>query len=213
MTTRWKRLGLGLLAGTAAMCAVGAEAATVVYHGFTLIDGSGTAPKADQAMVVDDAVITWVGPAKQVPRTPGAARVDLKRKYLMPGIVDLHIHIGTVRDLVQKEGYFTPDSVRKDLRTYAAFGVTTVQSMGTDKDSIIAIRDTGPAIEGFLRRNGDPYERIGDDKVSAVQLSLGSSGVPETFVIDGRGRIVQQHIGDIRAEDVPKILEALQAAQ
>ncbi len=143
MTTRWKRLGLGLLAGAAAMCAVSAEAATVVYHGFTLIDGSGTAPKADQAMVVDDAVITWVGPAKQVPRTPGAARVDLKRKYLMPGIVDLHIHIGTVRDLVQKEGYFTPDSVRKDLRTYAAFGVTTVQSMGTDKDSIIAIRDTG----------------------------------------------------------------------
>jgi cytochrome c biogenesis protein CcmG/thiol:disulfide interchange protein DsbE len=87
-----------------------------------------------------------------------------------------------------------------------------LKSLGVPIDAI-AIRDTGPAIEGFLRRNGDPYERIGDDKVSAVQLSLGSSGVPETFVIDGRGRIVQQHIGDIRAEDVPKILEALQAAQ
>ena len=87
-----------------------------------------------------------------------------------------------------------------------------LKSLGVPIDAI-AIRDTGLAIEGFLRRNGDPYERIGDDKVSAVQLSLGSSGVPETFVIDGRGRIVQQHIGDIRAEDVPKILEALQAAQ
>ncbi|MEG3150371.1 redoxin family protein [Sphingomonas sp. ZT3P38] len=87
-----------------------------------------------------------------------------------------------------------------------------LKALGVPIDAI-AIRDTGPAIEGFLRRNGDPYERIGDDKVSAVQLSLGSSGVPETFVIDGRGRIVQQHIGDIRAEDVPKILEALQAAQ
>ena len=87
-----------------------------------------------------------------------------------------------------------------------------LKSLGVPIDAI-AIRDTGPAIEGFLRRNGDPYERIGDDKVSAVQLSLGSSGVPETFVIDGRGRIVQQHIGDIRAEDVPKLLEALQAAQ
>ncbi|MDB5704357.1 MAG: alkyl hydroperoxide reductase [Sphingomonas bacterium] len=87
-----------------------------------------------------------------------------------------------------------------------------LKQMGVPIDAI-AIRDTGPAIQGFLRRNGDPYERIGDDKVSAVQLSLGSSGVPETFVIDGQGRIVQQHIGDIREDDVPKILEALQGVQ
>lgn len=87
-----------------------------------------------------------------------------------------------------------------------------LKAMGVPIDAI-AIRDTGPAIQGFLKRNGDPYERIGDDKVSSVQLSLGSSGVPETFVIDGRGRIVKQHIGDIRADDIPEILEALQAAQ
>ena len=87
-----------------------------------------------------------------------------------------------------------------------------LKAMGVQIDEI-ELRDTGPAIQGDLRRNRDPYERIGDDKVSAVQLSLGSSGVPETFVIDGRGRIVKQHIGDIRAEDVPEILEALQAAQ
>jgi cytochrome c biogenesis protein CcmG/thiol:disulfide interchange protein DsbE len=87
-----------------------------------------------------------------------------------------------------------------------------LKAMGVPIDAI-AIRDTGPAIDGFLRRNGDPYERIGDDKVSTVQLSLGSSGVPETFVIDGQGRIVKQHIGDIREEDVPVILEALQGAR
>jgi len=87
-----------------------------------------------------------------------------------------------------------------------------LKTMGVPIDAI-AIRDTGPAIEGFLRRNGDPYERIGDDKISAVQLSLGSSGVPETFVVDGHGKIVQQHIGDIREEDIPALLTALQDAQ
>lgn len=87
-----------------------------------------------------------------------------------------------------------------------------LKSMGVAIDAI-AIRDTGPAIEAFLSRNGDPYERIGDDKVSAVQLSLGSSGVPETFVIDGRGKIVKQHVGDIRPEEIPEILSTLQAAQ
>ncbi len=77
----------------------------------------------------------------------------------------------------------------------------------------VAIRDTPENIAAFLDRNGDPYERIGNDRESTVQLALGSSGVPETFVIDGRGQIVSQHIGDIRAEDVPAILQQLQGAQ
>jgi cytochrome c biogenesis protein CcmG/thiol:disulfide interchange protein DsbE len=48
--------------------------------------------------------------------------------------------------------------------------------------------------------------------VSAVQLAIGSSGVPETFVIDGHGVIRYQHIGDIRAEEVPMMLQKLQEA-
>jgi cytochrome c biogenesis protein CcmG/thiol:disulfide interchange protein DsbE len=77
----------------------------------------------------------------------------------------------------------------------------------------LAVRDTGPAVTAFLKRNGDPYARIGSDAQSAVQLSLGSSGVPETFVIDGRGVVVKQVIGDIRAENVPEILQALKDAR
>lgn len=77
----------------------------------------------------------------------------------------------------------------------------------------VAVRDTGPAIKAFLARNGDPYERIGDDRQSAVQLALGSSGVPETFVIDGNGVIVAQHVGDIRADEVPDLLANLRAAR
>lgn len=77
----------------------------------------------------------------------------------------------------------------------------------------IAIRDRPEDIAVFLSRYGDPYERIGADTDSRVQLSLGSSGVPETFVVDGQGVIRHQHIGDIRAEDVPAILAALEAAR
>ncbi|MDB5679280.1 redoxin family protein [Sphingomonas bacterium] len=77
----------------------------------------------------------------------------------------------------------------------------------------IAIRDTGPAIQDFLTQNGDPYEAIGSDPESRVQLSLGSSGVPESFVIDGSGKIVLQHIGEIRADDVPAILDAIRNAR
>lgn len=77
----------------------------------------------------------------------------------------------------------------------------------------IAIRDTAPALQDFLRRNGDPYERIGSDRDSSVQLALGSSGVPESFVIDGQGRIVLQHVGDIRPEEVADIVAAVRNAR
>lgn len=73
----------------------------------------------------------------------------------------------------------------------------------------VAIRDKTADVRDFLSRYGDPYDAIGSDPESAVQLAIGSSGVPETFVIDGKGRIALQHIGDIREEDVPVILAAL----
>ncbi|MEO0872565.1 MAG: DsbE family thiol:disulfide interchange protein [Pseudomonadota bacterium] len=77
----------------------------------------------------------------------------------------------------------------------------------------IAIRDRPDDVARFLGRYGNPYTRIGADDLSAVQLELGSSGVPETFVIDGDGMIRHQHIGDIRERDVPMLLEKLRGAQ
>ena len=76
----------------------------------------------------------------------------------------------------------------------------------------VAIRDTPEDVAAFLARHGNPYSRIGADDVSEVQLGIGSSGVPETFVIDGRGVIRYQHIGDVRATDVPFLLGKLREA-
>lgn len=77
----------------------------------------------------------------------------------------------------------------------------------------IAIRDTPEDVTAFLARNGDPYERIGDDPQSAVQIALGSSGVPESFIVDGKGIIRYQHIGPIEPRNVPTILAKLEQAK
>ncbi|HEX7930042.1 MAG TPA: DsbE family thiol:disulfide interchange protein [Sphingomicrobium sp.] len=74
----------------------------------------------------------------------------------------------------------------------------------------IAIRDTPGGIAAFLGRHGNPYNRIGSDPTSRAQLSLGSSGVPETFVIDGKGVIRLQFVGPIGPADVPKVLAELE---
>ncbi|MBR0551952.1 DsbE family thiol:disulfide interchange protein [Stakelama marina] len=77
----------------------------------------------------------------------------------------------------------------------------------------VAVRDTPGDVRKFLARHGDPYARIGDDAKGEVQLEIGSSGVPETFVIDGQGKIAMQHIGAIRRDDIPDIMAALERAK
>lgn len=77
----------------------------------------------------------------------------------------------------------------------------------------IAIRDRGEDVAGFLAEHGDAFDRIGSDSESQVQIALGSSGVPESFVVDGRGIIRAQHVGPIGEQDLPAIRQALESAR
>ncbi len=77
----------------------------------------------------------------------------------------------------------------------------------------IAIRDAPDDVADFLRQHGDPFQRIGSDVRSQVQMSLGSSGVPESFVVDDGGIIRYQHIGPLTDADVPTILAELERAR
>jgi len=77
----------------------------------------------------------------------------------------------------------------------------------------IAIRDRPEDISVFLDRNGDPFLGIGNDLDSKVQMSLGSSGVPESFVVDGRGVIRYQHVGPIMPQDLTNILAEIEKAK
>ena len=88
----------------------------------------------------------------------------------------------------------------------------TLARRGVPIDAV-AIRDRPEDVVRFLQRWGDPYQGIGLDNDSRVQLALGSSGVPETFVVDGRGVIRFQHIGPINEGDIDTILAAYEAAR
>ena len=77
----------------------------------------------------------------------------------------------------------------------------------------IAIRDRPQDLKRFLARNGNPYTRIGADNDAKAQISFGSAGVPETFVVDGRGIIRYQIAGDINQGNVGDLLAALKAAK
>jgi len=76
-------------------------------------------------------------------------------------------------------------------------------------------RDPPGAALAFLDELGDPYTRIGADRNGRASIDWGVYGLPETFVIDGEGRIAYKHVGafDRRAleEEILPVVRRLQA--
>ena len=111
-----------------------------VFKNFTLIDGTGRQPAANSAMIVDNGRITWVGPVGQLKAPAGAETLDIAGKFVMPGIINLHGHLGNTLGLVQDPKNFTRQNLDQNLKTYAAYGVTTVVSMGSDQELVYQVR-------------------------------------------------------------------------
>lgn len=74
----------------------------------------------------------------------------------------------------------------------------------------IAVRDRPEDVAAFLAEHGNPFTRIGSDRDSQVQIAIGSSGVPESFLIDGKGVVREQIQGVILDKDVPAIVARLE---
>jgi len=112
-----------------------------VLKDFTLIDGTGRPAVAHSAMIIDNGRIRWVGPVAQLQVPAAAEVVDLAGKFVMPGLINLHGHLGNTVGLRQDPSLYTRQSVENDLKTYASYGVTTMLSLGIDKDLIFGLRD------------------------------------------------------------------------
>ena len=95
------------LVSTAACQRTEPKTDTLVLTGFSLIDGTGRAAAPNSAMTIADGRIQWVGPAAELKVPAGAATVDLAGKYVMPGLINLHGHLGNVVGLVQKADLYT----------------------------------------------------------------------------------------------------------
>lgn len=139
MTRRLARLANATL--ILALLALPLRSEIKVLKDFTLIDGTGRPPAAGQAMIVDNGRIRWIGPVRDL-KAPAAAEVlNLSGTWVMPGIINLHGHIGNTIDLEQNASFFTRENIERNLKAYAAYGVTAVLSMGTDQDLIFKVRD------------------------------------------------------------------------
>jgi imidazolonepropionase-like amidohydrolase len=115
-------------------------ASTTAFTGARVIDGTDRAPIDNATILVRHGRVVAVGPAAGVTVPAGAQRVSLAGKTVIPGLVNAHGHVGNTAGMEQ--GHYSAENVTRDLRTYAAYGITTVFSLGDDESAGIAARDS-----------------------------------------------------------------------
>ena len=106
--------------------------AITVFEGARLIAGDGREPLENSAFVVENDRFARVGKKGDVQAPPGAARVDLTGKTVIPALVDAHSHIGYMKDLTSGPENYTRENILDHLQRFAYFGIAASQAMGSD---------------------------------------------------------------------------------
>jgi imidazolonepropionase-like amidohydrolase len=147
-TFPWARFALApalvVLAFLAAACGDedGSRNADVqAFIGATVLDGTGADPIEEGVVLVRDGRIEAVGPATEVQVPAGARVVDLPGRWLLPGLINAHGHVGSARGLESGSEVYTRTNVLEQLGLYARYGITTVVSLGGDGEEGIRVRD------------------------------------------------------------------------
>ncbi|MBL8201384.1 MAG: amidohydrolase family protein [Chromatiales bacterium] len=164
-----------------------------LIHAGTLLDVPGTAPRQQVTVVVKNDQIAAVLPGfvTAVPDASAAATtevIDLRDRFVMPGLMDAHVHLQSQPTFARRRterGDRNPPSAAENTvnaviyaRRNLAAGFTTVRDLGSDDQSVFAVRNAinagrmiGPrilvsgsaiAVTGG-HGDGTPMERTGDD--------------------------------------------------
>jgi imidazolonepropionase-like amidohydrolase len=124
-----------------ASAAGAADAAVYTIEHVTVIDGTGRAPQPDMTVVVDGARITTVTPSVAAGAPKGAV-IDGRGKYLIPGLMDIHIHLRGWLPEKNADGTHKVDRqlALSSLASYIYEGVTTVFDAGNQPENIMVMR-------------------------------------------------------------------------
>ena len=140
----WIRL-LVMAAAAAVPVMTQSQSATRAFIGATLFDGTGAPAIPNAVLLVRDGQIIAAGSPSSVTTPEGAERVDVSGRFIIPGLVNAHGHIGSADALQAGPAVNTDDNVRRQLALNARYGVTTVVSLGDDREPGFRARDGNSA--------------------------------------------------------------------
>lgn len=119
--------------------AVGGKAETYTVEHVTLIDGRAHAPKSDMSVVVENGRFRSILPSR-IAGPPQGQIINGRGKYLIPGLMDIHAHVGGWTRGVHGEIVVDHKAGEEALAAYLYCGVTTILDVGNQPQNIMAFR-------------------------------------------------------------------------
>lgn len=167
-------------------------ATTTAFVGATVWPGGEAQPIPDAVMLVRDGRVVDVFASGERPLPAGVHVVELEGRYVVPGLINAHGHVGMARGLQTGPEVHSEQNVRDQLRLYAHYGVTTVVSLGDEPPAAFAVRDAmRPAAPGMARLAlaGDVVHGFNEADVRQQVRQRGEEGADWTKirVDDGLG--------------------------
>jgi imidazolonepropionase-like amidohydrolase len=117
------------------------DTATIAIERVTLLSMElGSVPIPDTTVLVRDRRIAWIGPSASAPVPAGAVRIDGRGRWLVPGLVDAHVHVENPRlmRLALQEPSIDEGAIADAdvLLPFIAHGVTQVGNLAAMSESI-----------------------------------------------------------------------------
>ena len=148
-----------------------------VIDGAQVWDGNGTPAVQDAILVIKGDRIDAVGPRGAFNLPEGAKIISGKGKTAIPGLINMHGHVGMTKGLKLSTENYTKDNILAQLKQYARYGVTSVMSLGTDFEAMFELR--GPARESeSVRATVFTAGRGFTGKAGYPAVLPGNAGVP-----------------------------------
>lgn len=108
----------------------------VVFEGARLVTGDSTLPIENSRFIVAGGEFIAVGQPDDVAVPPGAIKVDLTGKTVMPVLLDGHVHLGYRKGATFLPGNYTRETLLDTLDRFASFGVGAVLEAGTARGDL-----------------------------------------------------------------------------
>lgn len=145
---------------------------------------------------------------KQAPTTEFSALDGLNEKGLpVPGFASSELSDGKVRVINFWASWCVP-CVQEHPLLIALQQRTGVPIYGVN------YKDQASAAKRFIGRYGNPYAKVGVDPSGRGAIEWGVYGMPETFIVDGKGRIAYKHVGPISPKSlVQDVIPAIEKAR
>ncbi len=132
------RASLGLVAMAAALSGFAQQPSatqTVQLRDVRLIDGTGAAPREHVSLLLRKGRIEKIGETMVVPS--GVQVRELTGKTVMPGLMSAHSHLGLIVDDAESSATgYTRENVTAQLKQFERYGVTTILSLGLNRDLV-----------------------------------------------------------------------------